>query len=260
MAIKTGLTLAILLAASSPALAQDNDPERIQRDIVDMVEDFVSQPDNADAVETWLDMDRDGIEEALISLPPGEDGLIEWHVFGAKHGRATDLLAWSSQNLEMVEQPKARDLDGRPLDGTDLTLIVADGVTFKKLPFSITPIDDFFSKNKIRQRPATRNELALLEKLGYPGMVKENAQAMTGDFLNNPGRERIFSLNAEYMADDHETFPYLLIGADDQVITEGRSSFHPWIYRDEMNGVQLIERNSHGLSLIKLEPGRDVTP
>lgn len=256
MTSRTGIALAAIFAASSPIIAQEA-PADLQREIVEMVETFVNAPEHADAIESWIDLDRDGIEEALVSLPPNEVGLIEWHVFGGKHGRAADLVAWTSRSLELVEQPKGRDVDGRPIDGTDLTLIVADGITFKKLPYSVTPIDDFFSTRKIRQRPATSDELALLKELGYPGMLIENAQALTGDFLDIPGRERLFSLTAEYMADDHETFPYLLIGADDSVIMEGRSSFHPWIYRDEVNGVQLVERNSHGLSLVQLDPGKD---
>lgn len=256
MTTKIGYALGAMIAASTSAMAQGA-PETLQGDIVAMVEAFVSAPEHADAVETWLDMDRDGVEEALVSLPMGEDGLIEWHVFGAKHGRATDLLAWSSRTLEVVEQPRARDADGRPMDGTDQSLIVADGITFKRLPFSITPIDDFFSKNGIRQRPATMAELALLDELGHPEMSMENAQALTGDFLDNPGRERLFSLTAEYMMGEDGTYPYLLIGADDAVISQGRSAFHPWIYRDERNGVQLVERTNDGLSLLLLEPAKE---
>ncbi|WP_411839606.1 hypothetical protein [Paracoccus sp. ME4] len=253
---KIGLALAAMLATSAQVMAQEA-TQSLQGDIVAMVEDFVGDPAHADAIETWLDMDRDGVEEALVSLPVDTDGLIEWHVFGGRHGRATDLLAWSSRTLEVIEQPRARDADGRPMDGSDLTLIIADGITFKRLPYSITPIEDFFSRNGIRQRPATAAELALLEELGYPNLSMESAQALTGDFLAHPGRERLFSLNAEYMMGEDGTYPYLLIGADDTVISEGRSAFHPWIYRDDRNGVQLVERSNDGLSLLLLEPAKD---
>jgi hypothetical protein len=202
-------------------------------------------------------MDNDGIEEALVSLPADEDGLIEWHVFGSSDGQAVDLLSWSSRKLEIIKMPKTRDVGGKEMDKTDETLILADGITFKRLELSITPIDDFFAKNKINPRPATKKELALLEGMGYPDLRIEDAQALTGDFLDYPGRERLFSFPVEYMIDDHSTYPYLLITADDEIIAEGRSAFHPWIYSDAENGVQLIERDSHGLSLIEIEPPKE---
>lgn len=202
--------------------------------------------------ETWLDLDDDGLQEALIIYEAGQDGQFLWEVYGLTRNMPDRLFSWTSGAIGTIDVPALRDIDDKPIAGSARILVEADEMRFVRTKTGMAPTHDWFMTNRTPPRPATPDEMKIMETLGFHNLRSEMTSVLAGDILPEAGVERVIALNDDLHRDDFQTSPYVIVNREGAVILQGRSTFHPWTFVTSA-GLQVIEDNGENFTLITLK-------
>lgn len=229
--------LALSLAGALPAAAESLPVEEGAPVPAASAEDLAAlhawlvEADGQEGFESvsWIDMDLDGMAEALVVLP-GTDGWKDWRLYRAgPEGPA--LAAWhNARSIEVVEGK-----DGAP------NLIVSDGIAWEATPAGPRPAGGLIEKNARRATSPSKEELAFLAHMGHQKLDRALTDVYRLSFIPGKGKDRVIVLRDPRFAQADGSWPYMILDDWNRILISGRSADQPYIFADKDRPAQIIE-------------------
>jgi hypothetical protein len=204
-------------------------------------------PSEAGAVSTMdvfeADLDGDGgLERVEIDdmALPGRGPFREWRVF-----RDTRLVH-SGAGVEIAIR---RAGNGR-------NLIVSDGAIWSLTDrFGMIPSGDLLDGRSKFMHSGTGSDRDAMDAAGAAGIFRENVQVITVNLTGSRHPHRVLAgAGFAFMDEATDTALFLITTHDHRPLISGRSTSHPWIFRNR-NGFTLVGKDRFGFQISLLPEG-----
>ena len=227
-----------LVALTALTLSAGAASAQVDPGLADLIEE-ISGDRAVDVI--YQDFDGDKILEAVVvDRDPREDGAgRDWKLL-ASQPEPIVALHWLGDEVRVeIDEPRG-------------PVIWSDGITWAFDGERAYPHYDLVREEISKLRQPTDQEVGFLGAAGYTDVVKHYTEVLKLDLGAAPGFELLIALNDDaYRGPDFDT-PYLIFSQSGELLFEGRSVFHPAIFRHPEGGIQLIEDRGEHLELIRL--------
>lgn len=226
------------IAASALTLIAGAAAAQVAQEFSDFIE-AASEGREVDVI--YQDFDGDKILEAVV---------IDRAARGDFAGRDWKLLV--SQPEPMVALEWAGSEVRVETDEPRGPVIWSDGITWALDAEGAYPHFDLVRQEYSRLRQPTPTEIGYLAAAGYSDVVPFYTEVLKIDLGAAPGHELLITLNDDLYRGELFDTPYLIFSQEGELLQEGRSIFHPAIFRHPEGGIQLIEDRGEHLELVRL--------
>lgn len=228
----------ILIASASLALIAGASSAQVAPEFADFI---AAAAEGREVDVIYQDFDGDKILEAVVvdRAERGDFAGRDWQLL-ISQPEPMVALQWAGAEVRVeIDEPVG-------------PVIWSDGITWAFDGEKAYPHFDLVRQEYSRLRQPTPAEIGYLAEAGYTDVVPFYTEVLKVDLGAVPGFELLVTLNDDLYRGDLFDTPYLIFSQGGELLHEGRSIFHPAIFRHPEGGIQLIEDRGEHLELVRL--------